>query len=813
MTGERRGATGIRPATTTRTGSAGSDDRGVRGRAWRLVALVALLVLVLAPRGAAPAGLETTMTGTVTLVWGDSWRHGAAGPLVYLTDGSGTRVRLVLDDSLVRPYGGLLALADRRVTVRGAWGASTDPTGPTLTVAQFVSVQAPSAPAALTGSQPWVSILCKFSDISTEPNPLSYFQGMYGSSFPQLDHYWREQSYNQVNVLGSGAYGWYVLPHPRSYYITGNPPVANLDALFSDCTAAADPYVYFPNYVGINQMFNSDLDGYAWGGTHYATLDGVSKVWRTTWEPPWGYENVAVIGHEMGHGFGFPHSSFNPANVYDNDWDVMSNAWLCNPSDPTYGCWGQHTISFHKDNYVGWFRPLERVTVATADSTTVQLERMALPTLPQPKMVEIPIGGSATSFYTVEARRHSGYDAELDGEAVIIHKVDTTQQIPALVQGTNGGTGAMWPVGTVFWDSTNSIGVAVTADTGTGYVVGVANGSTMAASFPAIDVHAAAGTLSNLNGVLEPGETVQFEPAWTNVSLSPQSPTGAATSFGGPAGAAYVAVDAAASYGTVASAATANCYAVPNCYVLSVSNPPSRPALHWDATLTETLSTGGSKSWLVHIGDSFSDVPPGSWAYRWIETMLHAGITAGCGGDGYCPAASVTRWQMAVFLAKALAGASVPVSGTVPGWGSYNCVSGGTSVFSDVPPTDAGCKAIHYIAAHAVTGGCGGTQYCPDVTVDRWQMAVFLARCMAGTNVPVSGTVPGKGSYNCVSGGTSVFTDVSPSDSGCKFIHYIAAEAVTAGCGPTTYCPNLVLARDQMAVLVSKAFGLRLYGP
>lgn len=34
----------------------------------------------------------------------------------------------------------------------------------------------------VTGAQPWVSIACKFSDISTEPENQQYFQDMYANS-------------------------------------------------------------------------------------------------------------------------------------------------------------------------------------------------------------------------------------------------------------------------------------------------------------------------------------------------------------------------------------------------------------------------------------------------------------------------------------------------------------------------------------------------------------------------------------------------------------------------------------------------------
>jgi hypothetical protein len=36
----------------------------------------------------------------------------------------------------------------------------------------------------------------------------------------------------------------------------------------------------------------------------------------------------------------------------------------------------------------------------------------------------------------------------------------------------------------------------------------------------------------------------------------------------------------------------------------------------------------------------------------WIEQLAAENVTGGCGGGNYCPGASNTRGQMAVFLAK-----------------------------------------------------------------------------------------------------------------------------------------------------------------
>jgi hypothetical protein len=54
------------------------------------------------------------------------------------------------------------------------------------------------------------------------------------------------------------------------------------------------------------------------------------------------------------------------------------------------------------------------------------------------------------------------------------------------------------------------------------------------------------------------------------------------------------------------------------------------------------------------VTPTFGDVPVSDAGYQYIEALVAAGITGGCGNGNYCPNATLTRRQMAVFLAKAL---------------------------------------------------------------------------------------------------------------------------------------------------------------
>jgi hypothetical protein len=65
---------------------------------------------------------------------------------------------------------------------------------------------------------------------------------------------------------------------------------------------------------------------------------------------------------------------------------------------------------------------------------------------------------------------------------------------------------------------------------------------------------------------------------------------------------------------------------------------------------------GGTYSPPAPIG-VFQDVPVSYWAANWIEKLASEGITTGCSAvpKKYCPAATVLRDQMAVFLTRMFA--------------------------------------------------------------------------------------------------------------------------------------------------------------
>jgi M6 family metalloprotease-like protein len=313
---------------------------------------------------------------------------------------------------------------------------------------------------------------------------------MYGSSFPRLDHFWQELSYSTLNVGGSTSVSkWYSLPQPHSYYVydmTGDGRAdLNFERITNDCVGVADSVVDFRDFNGINLMFNGELDGSSWGGSSTLTLDGLTKSWMMTWEPVWGYTNLAVLEHEMGHGFGLVHSTAPNGEVYKNEWDLMSDTGsnCSNSTDPVFGCLGQHIIAYYKDSQ-DWVPPSKVIKVNSGELKTITLERLALPQSAEKLVIYVPKGDSTSKFFSIEARKKIGYDVKLPGEGVIIHDVDTGRMNQAEVididhNGDVGDDGAIWLPGETYEYVTLEmrIWISIRSVTSNGYVVMVSNDS------------------------------------------------------------------------------------------------------------------------------------------------------------------------------------------------------------------------------------------------------------------------------------------------------------------------------------------------
>jgi len=112
------------------------------------------------------------------------------------------------------------------------------------------------------------------------------------------------------------------------------------------------------------------------------------------------------------------------------------------------------------------------------------------------------------------------------------------------------------------------------------------------------------------------------------------------------------------------------------------------------------------------------NVPIGSPGCGFVERLAQLGITTGCVGTFYCPTYPVSRGQMAVFIvrARALADARWTV------WAKPG------PTFADVPGSHLFQGYIERLYLEQATDGCGPSLYCPEASITRGEMAVFLVR-------------------------------------------------------------------------------------
>lgn len=159
-----------------------------------------------------------------------------------------------------------------------------------------------------------------------------------------------------------------------------------------------------------------------------------------------------------------------------------------------------------------------------------------------------------------------------------------------------------------------------------------------------------------------------------------------------------------------------------------------------------------------------------------IEAIAAAGITTGCLPDLFCPAAPVTRAEMAAFLVRALGQGPLASAGT----------------FSDVPAGQWYTGFVERIAQMGISTGYADGTFRPQTPTSRGEMALFLIRALGLSPRSHAGT----------------FSDVGPGAFFTEAVEAIAAAGITNGCGGGRYCPFDQVLRDQMATFLTRGWDL-----
>jgi hypothetical protein len=188
---------------------------------------------------------------------------------------------------------------------------------------------------------------------------------------------------------------------------------------------------------------------------------------------------------------------------------------------------------------------------------------------------------------------------------------------------------------------------------------------------------------------------------------------------------------------------------------------------------------GGLAAACPAIADSgFGDVPADGAHTQAIGCLRQLGITKGASGGGYDPAGTVSRGQMAGFVARMLTGAGYELDASAPG------------AFTDVAGS-VHQQAIDALAQAGIVKGLTSTRYGVEVPVTRAQMATMMERAY--------GLLGGAGGLDA----PDAFTD----DNGYvheKAIDRLALLGIAGGTGGGSFSPDRDVQRDQMASFLTR---------
>jgi hypothetical protein len=117
------------------------------------------------------------------------------------------------------------------------------------------------------------------------------------------------------------------------------------------------------------------------------------------------------------------------------------------------------------------------------------------------------------------------------------------------------------------------------------------------------------------------------------------------------------------------------------------------------------------------------------------------------------------------------------------------------TVFLDVPKTAPFAAWIEQLWAEGVSGGCGSGNFCAGEKLNRASLAVLLLKAKHGGGYRPPAAV-------------GLFADVPASNTYAAWIEQFFREGVTSGCGASTFCPSKLTSRGEMAVFLARGFEL-----
>ncbi len=377
--------------------------------------------------------------------------------------------------------------------------------------------------------------------------------------------------------------------------------------------------------------------------------------------------HLYVVAHEIGHAIGFPHSMrFNP---YDHEMDIMADL----RQEP-----GLHVGTIAINRYAaGWMDPSEVEEHGGGKSL------YALNPLGDggTQMLVIRLGDG--EFITLGARVRKGYDQGIPKEGVESYLIDQRRSacsIPDEIFDACWGFDRYTQA--VIFDA-NSLD---STDTN-GQVMGVGDGFTWESTSVKVVARSGDKFLVEVNDGSGQESSNRFSDDDGNIHEEN--------------------IEIIAALGI-----TVGCNPPDNDHYC-----PSRPVSRAEMAALMIRALGDTAE-NGHTVSRFSDVPQGTWYFKYVERLIDLGIVTADSGSLFGPSEPMTRLEMAVWMARGFD----PVNEVTP-----------LGAFSDVPADAWYAAAVEGLLEAGVTKGCAvePPAYCPHDHVLRDQMASFFARVLA----------------------------------------------------------------------------------
>ena len=178
------------------------------------------------------------------------------------------------------------------------------------------------------------------------------------------------------------------------------------------------------------------------------------------------------------------------------------------------------------------------------------------------------------------------------------------------------------------------------------------------------------------------------------------------------------------------------------------------------------------------VTDIYTDVPADSWYADAVKYCYDNGLMDGIGGDEFAPEAVTTRAMVVTVLYRIE--------------GEPN--ASGNGGFADVPSGQWYTEAVAWAKAHGIVNGYSATEFAPDDTMTREQMAAVMFRYAEY-----------KGVASDTSADLSGYTDAGKVSTWAEeAMEWANAEKIITGTSTTTLAPSGSSTRAQLATVLMR---------